>query len=307
MEKRSSRLVLPAVAAVVSAGLTVGLASTFRLAGDRVAARVDAVGVAHASDHQDGDFSGRIADVDLTDHFAFREDTATSDAADVGNLILAQTSNPSIDFGAGDAPFNPKALYEIHVTRVTKANRTATPTGLDDVVFQFRFSGEVAPQTVTLTVIEQGTTIYSGSSGPGGTFQTTPIADAATPRVNQVTTSRGTLAFFAGLRRDPTTWDRARFLQVRDYAIARWIGGDAAATLSNTNGGNTSPVNAGNTPNFFRPAGVAVNQFDSRNVNAIVVRVPITFLQRNANDTVFDSWSTTSLATETLKGLDDAR
>jgi hypothetical protein len=307
MEKRFGRLVLPAVVAVVSAALTVGLASTFRLAGDRVAARVDAVGVAHASDHQDGDASGRTADVDLTDHFAFREDTASNDAADVGNVIFAQTSNPSIAFGAGDVPFNPKALYEIHVTRVTKANRTATPTGLDDIVFQFRFSGAVAPQTVTLTVIEQGSTIYSGSSGPGGTFQTTPIANAATPKLNQVTTSRGTLTFFAGLRRDPTAWDRERFLLVRNYAIARWIDGDASATLSNTNGGNTSPIHAGNTPNFFRPAGVAVNAFDSRNVNAIVIRVPITFLQRNANETVFDSWSTTSLPTEMLKGLDNAR
>ena len=306
MEKRSANFWVPLSAAVVTATLTVALASVSPLGRDRARTLVELVRLAHASDHQDGDFSGRTADVDLTDHFAFREDTATDDIADVGNIVFAQTTNPTIAFGSGDSPFNAKALYEIHVTRVTKANRTATPTGVDDVVFQFRFSGATAPQTVSLTVLDQGVTVFSGSTGPQGTFETTPVADAATPKLNEVTTSRGTLTFFAGLRRDPTAWDRARFLLVRNYAIARWIDGDMSATLTNTDGGNTSPLN-GTTPNFFRPTGAAVNEFDSRNVNAIVLRVPITFLQRDTNDTVFDSWSTTSLPTESMKGLNDAR
>lgn len=304
MRKSTTALLLPMLSAIVAATVTVFVLTAWK---SHVRRAVEGVGVARASDHQDGDFAGKTPDVDLTDHFMFREDTATNVAGDIANLILAQTSNPTSDFTtAGDTLFNTKALYEIHVSRVLASDRIKLATGTSDVVFQFRFSGTAAPQTVTLTVLDSGAELFSAATGTSGAFQTTVRGAAA--KTNVATTSKGVISFFAGLRKDPTAWDRARFLALRNYAIARWIDGNNAATLANDCAGGGAPINAGTTANFFNPAACPPpNAFDQKNVNAIIVRVPIALLQNSSQETTFDSWSTISLPTELVQGLDDAR
>lgn len=297
--KRTAAWAVPVVSAVTTAALTVGLAAVFRPKVAPLEKAVRELGTAHATDHADGDFVAKTADVDITDHFAFREDTATDASGDEANIVFGQLTNPTIA-DLTDVPFNTEALYEIHVSRVEKADREAQPSGNDDVVFQFQFTGKTVPQTVKLTVLDEGTAIYSG-----GNYQTTTAANAATPTENTAVTAKGSLTFFAGMRKDPAVFDKDRFQAVRTYALSRWIDG-SAASLANTCDAATAPVTAGSNANFFNPTACATNTLASKNVNAIVIRVPITFLRSTTTQTVFDSWSTTSLPTAKVQGLENA-
>jgi len=308
MVKRIASFAVPIVSAAVAGALTFGIAHAMHVSGKRVRTAVSNIGTAHATDHNDGDFGGKVANVDLTDHFAFREDTRTNDADGVNRIVFGQLSNPSLAYGV-EAPFNTTALYEIHVSRVLKANREEIATGSDDVIFRFQFTKAAAPQNILLTVLDQGVESFSGTTGTGGAFTTTTLAGAAAPTENTLVTSKGNLTFFAGVRRDPAAHDRARFDLVRDYAIDRFITGNVGAQIESNCIDNPTPLTPinGTTANFFNPVSCATNSYATRNISAIVLTVPVTFLQSDPQQTLFDSWSTTSLPTESLKGFDDAR
>jgi hypothetical protein len=221
----------------------------------------------HASDHDDGSQATAQNNLNLTDLFAFREDNQTGNGADSGNLILVMNSNGHTP-AAQQVFFNTAGNYDFHVSRVT--NSDSTPTGSDDVIFQFNFSDPDANQhqPFTLTVIKGGqSTLVSGSAitttlaeGQGGTVTENRLNAGATP-----------ITVFAGLREDPFFFDVEQFFKVR--AGAAGLGPKVS----------------------FNPPATAVDGFAHQNVNSIVMRVPLPFLQSSAAETVFDVWETTSI------------
>lgn len=254
-----------------------------------------------ASDHQDVAGASPLNDpnVDLTDHFMTREDVHGGAST---NLLFAQLSNPSTGTGT-DVPFSTSAQYLIHVTRVTEANKATTPSGLEDVIFRFQFSAPDANgvQTISVTIFEDGKEISRiESQGNGSALATTPFASAATPTVNTFSVGGHTFTLFAGLREDPAYFDRTKWGEVKTYLRQRFLEGDVAATTSCNGEGPINPPAPAVTSSItlFKQQGgglCTTNSRLNRNANAIVFSVPIAFLQKNVNHTIFDSWSSVSI------------
>jgi hypothetical protein len=98
-------------------------------------------------------------------------------------------------------------------------------------------------------------------------MKTTPLN--APPTIHTATIGGQTLQVFAGLREDPFFFDVEQFFRVRAGALGI---GPAVG---------------------FRPATKALDFAKGYNVNAIVVRVPRTFLQgKSSTATTFDVWQT---------------
>ena len=112
--------------------------------------------IASASDHDDGELDLKSRALNLTDHYAFKSGT---------DLSLVMYVNPrSLPQRQYDLSTN--ARYEFHVTKV--ANKTAQPSAAEDYVFRFE-AGAPNPagvQSITLTVIRNGTVIgtHTGTS-----------------------------------------------------------------------------------------------------------------------------------------------
>lgn len=213
--------------------------------------------VANASDHDDGesDLKGRA--VNLTDLYVFREDNQNGVGADNDQLILIMNSNPRSVAGQ-QYYFSDKARYEFHVTRV--GDNSAIPTGADDVILRFTFGAPDAnkQQAITLTTIKGGT-----ETAATGALLTTALP-GTTEVVNTATVGGDTLSVFAGLREDPFFFDVTSFFQTRATGMVALKGSNDAVDFT---------------------AGY--------NVNSIVARVPIAFLQ-SAGETNFDVWTTIS-------------
>jgi hypothetical protein len=232
-----------------------------------------ALGVAgllvHASDHDDGSQSTSTNNLNLTDLFAFREDNQTGQAGDAGNLILVMDSNGHTPAGQ-QAFFNTGAYYDFHVTRVSAADMNKPPTGNDDVILRFKFGDPDANQhqPITMSVIRNGQTITAN----GAQAQTTSLKDgqAGALNINQMQLANSQITVFAGMREDPFYFDVGQFFKVRAGALG-----------------------TGPSANFLPPE-QAVDGFARQNVNSIVVRVPISFLQTAAGEPVFDFWETTT-------------
>ena len=79
------------------------------------------------------------------------------------------------------------------------------------------------------------------------------------------------MKLFAGLREDPFFFDVEAFFRVRAGAAG---GGPAVG---------------------FAPAIDAVDFAQGYNVNAVVLSVPISFLQSGGTDTIFDVWESVSI------------
>lgn len=227
--------------------------------------------VASASDHDDGVSDLKSQDTNITDVYAFREDNQTGNAADSGNLILVLDSNPR-SLAGQQYYFSTQARYELHVSRVAPGNEGVAPTGSDDLTLRFTFGAPDSSghQPITYALV-RGTNaeadIAAGSTATIGESQ----ADGAAVAGNSVSSDGKTLTVFAGLREDPFFFDVQGFFTLRENLLAS------------------------GTPTGLRDASTAQDFTHGYNVNAIVVRVPISYLQSAAGETTFDVWGTTSI------------
>ena len=233
------------------------------------------VGV-RASDHDDGENDQKARSLNLTDLYVFREGDQTGSAPDNQNLIFIMNANPR-SVARQQYYWSTSALYEFHVSRRTA--KTDPVTGSDDVVLRFQFG---APdndkrQHITVTAIKDGQVFSSAvRSDNGMPVTTTPLqavepATVAAGNVHPVDLGGAALTVFSGLREDPFFFDVEQFFRVRAGALG------------------TGPAVG------FRTTGTAADFTAGYNVNSIVVRVPISFLQGPTTATTFDVWETISV------------
>ena len=224
-----------------------------------------------ASDHDDGVADNKTQALNLTDLFVFREDNQTGNSADKGNLVLIMNTSPR-SLPEQQYYFSQNASYQFHLTRVTADNKNTSPTGKSDIVLSFMFGAQDASnrQPVTITATRDGQTVSATTTAEGAPILTT---DVQSSMANELTNSTITLdgenlTVFAGMREDPFFFDVQQFFKVRAGA-------------------------AGLGPKVgFLPPSEAEDFTKGYNVNTIVVRVPISFLQTDAAEPVFDVWET---------------
>lgn len=216
-----------------------------------------------ASDHDDGEYDGKGRNLNLTDLYVFREDNFEGGGGAASNLVMIMNSNPR-SIPKQQYFFSTQAVYDFHVSRAGTNNDT-TGTTNDDVILRFQFGAPSATniQSITMTTIVNGvSTVATGSA--------TTTALGVAPVTNTLTVGSSTFTVFAGLRADPFYFDVQQFFKWRANVAAS--ANPALSTLWN------------NGTNFAY----------GYNVNSIVVKLPITFLQK-AGETVFDTWITVSL------------
>lgn len=231
-------------------------------------------GVLVASDHDDGETDTKGRNLNLTDLYAFREiDQNPGAAVPQGDLVFVMNTNPR-SVARQQYYFSTKAKYEFHITRVGHRNDAAT--GRKDITIRFRFGEPLrgGQQRIEMTVFRDGDEDNLGSLEKGDLL-TTGIN--GTPGLNRVDVRGHTLTVFAGLREDPFFFDVEAFFRVRGFVLGI---GPAAA--------------------FRRPG---LDFTAGYNVNAIVVRVPLAFLQGKTSTTTFDVWETISLGGEQVERM----
>lgn len=223
-----------------------------------------------ASDHDDGEVDGKSKSVNLTDLYAFREDWHTNASADDDSLILVMNSNPR-SLPGQQYYFSTRARYEFHVKRAAEITEVYS-TG-EDVLLRFTFGEPDSDkeQRIYITAVRDGAVLSSDLTTSGGAILTTPLGAANTN--SQVTLGDHTLTVFAGLKEDPAFFDIETFFNFRKSIID-----SDGASLGDG----------------LEAAASAKDFAAGHNVNAIVVRVPIEFLQADDEDDVFDVWATTS-------------
>lgn len=215
-----------------------------------------------ASDHDDGDIDVRSRALSLTDLYAFREKDQNPSAQD-GDLILVMNTNPR-SLARQQYFFSENARYEFRISRVQDKN--AVPSANADIRLQFEFSppDRSNRQRIKFTAFDGGDINTLTSNNDGTAITTTTLNDS--PKINRINVRGQIITAFAGLREDPFYFDVEQFFRVR-------------AGL------------AGFGPKVgFRPANTALDFAKGYNVNAIVVRVPRSLLQRGSNTTTFDVW-----------------
>ena len=226
-----------------------------------------------ASDHDDGQADLKGSALNLTDLYVFREDNQTGLSADSKNLILIMNSAPR-SLPEQQYYFSPKAKYEFHLTQVKVEDKNETPTGRDDVAIRFDFEApSMDTQAFKVSIVKNGKILSSHSTVEGSKIMTTSLAKMRTGELikNKVKLGHTEITVFAGLREDPFFFDVQQFFKVRAGA-------------------------AGLGPKVgFKPANIADDFTKNYNVNAIVLRIPISLLQSHAEEPVFDVWQTISV------------
>ncbi len=232
-----------------------------------------------ASDHDDGEVDVKSRAHSLTDLYAFREDSQDSNGSP-GNLILIMNTNPR-SLARQQYFFSTKARYEFKLTRVKLADKSKQPTGKEDITLRFTFRAPNANgrQKFTFTVLKGGTLALRGDG------ETTSLAEATPPPpatgnlvINSFLSDQ--IKVFVGLREDPFFFDVERYFRIR-HSLAGGL-----STLG------TGPTQSAANP--FRTDATAVDFAAGYNVNSIVVKVPITYLQ-SAGEPIFDVWETISV------------
>lgn len=230
-----------------------------------------------ASDHDDGETQIKARNLNLTDLYVFREDWQTDQAADNGNLIFIMNTNPR-SLPRQQYFFNTEAKYNFHVSRVSNVDDAVN--GREDIRFEFIFGAPdstTSQQPISMTVVrlQDGVATSSETATGGLTTPAPPLLGDPNPSPITNTFSVGgtDINVFAGLREDPFFFDVEAFFRVR-AALAM---AGPAATFSGTDQAN----------DFAQ----------GYNVNSIVVRVPISFLQQNS-ETSFDVWETVSVPSD---------
>ncbi len=220
-----------------------------------------------ASDHDDGETDTKSKNTNLTDLYVFRELDQNPNAGEpAGDLVFVMNSNPR-SVARQQYYFSTKARYEFHVSLV--ANNNDTPTARKDITIRFRFSDPLSTtqQKMEVTVIKDGEKIHRIRTKDDDPILTTSIN--GTPVLNHLRFGGDTLTVFAGLREDPFFFDVEQYFRVRAGVLG--IGPSAG----------------------FRNPGLDFTR--GYNVNSIVVRVPLTFLQGKGTATTFDVWETISV------------
>jgi hypothetical protein len=245
-----------------------------------------------ASDHDDGETSTKGRNVNLTDLYVFRE-VDQQNQIDGGNRTFGGPTDPSqnIVFVMNTNPrslprqqyffSNAPTQYTFFVKRVSGVPNSFSniSNGIPDLSLTFTFGAPTAASNqsinLTRTFYSNGTATTSSTVGAGTT--TAAIPGLGTPQVvsnNVAVTSNNatdSLTVFAGLREDPFFFDVTQYFRVRAGALGL---GPAVG---------------------FRSAASAIDFTKDYNVNSIVVRMPLAFLQRNADgslasQTAFDVW-----------------
>lgn len=211
-----------------------------------------------ASDHDDGENSVKARALNFTDLHVFREDWQTGNAGDQGDLILIMSTNPR-SLPQQQYYFDTEATYEFHLSRVGTDPAVQNDSPQEDVTLRFTFGApdNTDTQTFTMTAVLDGQTLTD-------TGRTTPLGTAN--RNESLSLGSTNVTVFAGLKEDPFFFDVQQFFKVR--------GGVAAG---------------------FLPVAQAEDFAEDYNVNAIVVRVPISFLAGTSGADVFDIWETIEL------------
>ncbi len=222
-----------------------------------------------ASDHDDGETDTKGRNVNLTDLYAFREGDQTGNAAQNSNLILVMNTNPR-SVARQQYYFSARARYEFRIERAASNSAAPTAAGLSrpDIILRFEFGEPVAnKQSIKVTAIRDGVSMVA----TGAVTTPLPVTAADTPTINAVTLGGSRLDVYAGLREDPFFFDVEQFFRVRAGALG--LGPSVG----------------------FRDPGLDFTS--GYNVNSIVVRVPIAFLQGATTATTFDVWETISVRT----------
>jgi uncharacterized protein DUF4331 len=260
--------------------------------------------IGYASDHDDGEIDGKGRALNLTDHYAFKS------PANPDELSLIMYFNPRSQ--PGEQYFmSTNARYEFHVTRA--ANKTAAPNVKDDFTFRFEAGAPDATgaQAVTLTMLDKDGNTIGTSTGMTTTIGASKAGQIVT---NPATFNGKDAKWFIGPRADSFHFDVVRFFQVRAFLAQRFFGGgggkgDATASLADNcrgdkflsvlgnppTAGEAGGVSDGDLVNLFNPPSCAPDFTKNLNVTAIVLNVKIAALQA-AGETVFDTWSTISVA-----------
>lgn len=238
-----------------------------RLASVALGALLVLGGTAHflkASDHDDGEVDTKGRNLNLTDLYVFREKDQNPQAS-ADDLVLIMNTNPR-SLARQQYFFSTNARYEFRIAAM--ANKDAPVTGKADVILRFEFGppNRNQEQRMTVTLIRDGVTKTD-------TAKTTPLQNAGNQGQQVSLGSGNRLTVFAGLREDPFFFDVEQFFRVR--AGAAGIGPAVG----------------------FRSPDQAVDFATGYNVNTIAVRIPKRVLQGrgNANNTVFDVWTTISV------------
>ena len=243
-----------------------------------VAAAAAGLVAVRASDHDDGENDVKPRSLNLTDLYVFREGDESGNPAQNANLVFVMNSNPR-SLARQQYYFSANARYEFHVTQ--RAGPDAPVTGLEDVLLRFEFGAPDAnkQQPVTVTAVRNGVTMTAATATGGGPILTTPLN--AAPVNTDITLGTSTLTVFAGLREDPFFFDVERFFRIRAFGL----------------GTGPDPRTPPGSGPFFRDPTTAVDFTAGYNVNSIVVRVPIAFLQGSVMPapTTFDAWETISI------------
>ncbi len=244
-----------------------------------------------ASDHDDGETNIKSRNLNLTDLYVFREDWQTDNDADASNLIFVMNTNPR-SLPRQQYFFNTLASYNFHVGRQNNRNNVAT--GQQDVVFSFRFGtpDNNSRQQIFLDVVRFANGQEASRETLNGGFTTpAPVGLGPNPaQVNPVPTAAGTLTVFAGLREDPFFFDVDAFFRTRAAAVGAASPAGTQRHLPGNPNQGALPGAAGNNPT---DATNAIDFAKGYNVNAIVMRVPISLLQAGGNnETTFDVWET---------------
>ena len=224
-----------------------------------------------ASDHDDGETQIKSRNLSLTDLYVFREDWHTGNAADAGNLIMVMNTNPR-SLPQQQYFFNTDAVYSIHVGGQSDPNNAVT--GADNLRFDFRFSAPDAnnQQTFSMDAVNldaSGNPVSQATATGGVTTPASSPLGNPTAVNNTFTVNGQTITVFAGLREDPFFFDVEAFFRTR------------------------ASVAGGGGPLFASPDD-AVDFAQGYNVNSIVMRVPISFLQ-TGTETTFDVWESVTL------------
>lgn len=218
--------------------------------------------LARASDHDDGENDKKARALNLTDVYLFKESSQIAGGS-ANHLVFVMNSNPR-SLPKQQYYFSTTARYDFRVSQVG-TNNALPAKGSNDIILRFEFSAPDTSkqQNVTLTVYKNGGKIVKTLTDANANIKTTSLAMGASPVNNTVTIDGQVLNIFAGLREDPFFFDVTAFFKFR-------------AT------GSGYPA--------VSPSDFTANY----NVNSIVARIPISFLQ-TAGETVFDTWAVISV------------
>jgi len=126
-----------------------------------------------ASSHREAPITALDTNADITDLWAFRSYDINGNDTNPPSVTIIMGTNPFAEPANGPNwfPFDPGILYQIHVDN--------NNDGIDDVVFQFRFSSQYQLPTVYTGLA--GFTSSTGGTAPGVPSQ---ITDFSNPGLN---------------------------------------------------------------------------------------------------------------------------